>query len=131
MAVERKQLMRLTVSARRALIVLGLATAGATAAAVATAIPASAEPLGVVQLAGSSDAVSNSYIVVLKSSSTSVGTAAQQLVGRHGGAVRQTYGAALRGFEVSTSATSARKLAGDPAVAFVEQNRVIRLEATQ
>src|ERR1043165_5917550 len=123
--------MRLLVSTRRALLVLGLATAGATAAAVAASGPASAQTLGDVQFAGAPTAISNSYIVVLKSSSTGVSTAARRLVSRHGGAVRQTYDAALRGFEVSASATQARRLAGDPSVAYVEQNQVIHLDATQ
>ena len=117
-------------SARRVALALGIATAGATLAAVAASAPAQAAT-GNIQLAGGATAVSNSYIVVLKAGSADVGTTAGQLVRRHGGAVRQTYAAALRGFEVSTSESSARQLAGDPAVAYVEQNHVVQIDATQ
>src|SRR6185369_9613706 len=117
-------------SARRIALALGLATAGATVAALAASGPAQAAT-GAIQFAGGATAVSNSYIVVLKDARTDVGAAAGQLVRRHGGAVRQTYAAALRGFEVSTSEASARRLAGDPAVAYVEQNHLVELDATQ
>jgi subtilisin family serine protease len=111
-------------------IALGLATTGAIVATVAATGPASAA-VGEIRLAGGPTAVSDSYIVVLKDGATSVGTAANRLVSRHGGTVRQTYSAALRGFEVATSAAAARRIAGDPSVAYVEQNHVVRIQATQ
>src|SRR5262249_33147033 len=56
---------------------------------------------------------------------------ADRLVKSHGGAVRQTYSAALRGFEVSTNELSAKRLAADSAVAYVEQNHIFTVDATQ
>jgi subtilisin family serine protease len=117
-------------SARRIALALALAASGATAAALAASGPAYAA-VGDIQFAGGATAVSNSYIVVLKTGSADVGAAASQLVSRYGGAVRQTYSAALRGFEVTATASAAHLLAGDAGVAFVEQNHVVHLDATQ
>jgi subtilisin family serine protease len=123
-------LMSLLSKARRTTLILGLATAGATAAALAASSPAFAAE-GQIQAAGGVNAVGGSYIVVFKNGSTDVGATAARVVGRHGGAVRQTYSAALRGFELSASALQARRVAADPDVAYVEQNQIVSLDATQ
>jgi subtilisin family serine protease len=68
---------------------------------------------------------------VLQGGSASVDATASRLVRTHGGTVRQTYSAALRGFELNATEQAARKLAADPAVAFVEQNHVVTIDATQ
>jgi subtilisin family serine protease len=122
--------MSLLSKARRITLVFGLATAGATAAALAASSPAFAAE-GQIQAADATSAVNGSYIVVFKSGATDVGATAARLVGRHGGAVRQTYSSALRGFELGASALQARRLAADPEVAYVEQNQVLHLDATQ
>ncbi|MGC4788574.1 S8 family peptidase [Micromonospora sp. DT178] len=107
----------------------------AALAMVATATPAmAAEPVGTIRAAGGATAVADSYIVVFKDSSvarSSVGDTAQRLVGRHGGAVARTYGAALRGFEVRVDARAAARIAADPAVAYVEQNHTVSISGTQ
>ncbi|MER7420854.1 S8 family serine peptidase [Micromonospora peucetia] len=107
----------------------------ATLAMVATATPAmAAEPVGTIRAAGGATAVADSYIVVFKDSSvarSSVGDTAQRLVGRHGGSVARTYGAALRGFEVRVGAQAAARIAADPAVAYVEQNHTVSIAGTQ
>ncbi|MFV2112262.1 S8 family serine peptidase [Micromonospora sp. LOL_025] len=107
----------------------------AALAMVATATPAmAAEPVGTIRAAGGATAVADSYIVVFKDSSvarSSVGDTAQRLVGRHGGAVARTYGAALRGFEVRVDARAAARIAADPAVAYVEQNHTVTISGTQ
>ncbi|MEU9505634.1 S8 family serine peptidase [Micromonospora sp. NPDC048170] len=107
----------------------------ATLAMVATATPAmAAEPVGTIRAAGGATAVADSYIVVFKDSSvasSSVGDTAQRLVGRHGGSVARTYGAALRGFEVRVGAKAAARIAADPAVAYVEQNHTVSITGTQ
>src|SRR5215813_2298225 len=122
--------MALLVSTRRALIVLGLATAGAMVAAVAASLPAEAATAD-IQAAGGATAVNGSYIVALKDGSGSVDSVAGRLAARYGGTVRQTYDSALRGFEVSISEKAAHRLAADHAVSFVEQNHTITLAATQ
>ncbi|MEU2664146.1 S8 family serine peptidase [Micromonospora sp. NPDC007220] len=107
----------------------------AALAMVATATPAmAAEPVGTIRAAGGATAVADSYIVVFKDTSvarSSVGDTAQRLVGRHGGAVARTYGAALRGFEVRVDARAAARIAADPAVAYVEQNHTVSIAGTQ
>ncbi|SCG60969.1 S8 family peptidase [Micromonospora coxensis] len=116
--------------ARRSLLV-GLATL----AMVATATPAmAAEPVGTIRAAGGPTAVADSYIVVFKDSAVArarVGDDAQRLVGRHGGSVARTYGAALRGFEARVDARAAARIAADPAVAYVEQNHTVSIAGTQ
>ncbi|MFF0152407.1 S8 family serine peptidase [Micromonospora sp. NPDC005203] len=107
--------------------------AAATVLAVGTPALA-AEPAGVVRAAGGATAVPDSYIVVLKDSAVArdrVGDTAKRLSGRHGGTVARTYGAALRGFEVTVSASAAARIAADPAVAYVEQNHTVSISGTQ
>ncbi|MEU8180479.1 S8 family serine peptidase [Micromonospora sp. NPDC049044] len=107
----------------------------ATATVLAVGTPAlAAEPAGVVRAAGGATAVPDSYIVVLKDSAVArdrVGDTAKRLSGRHGGTVARTYGAALRGFEVTVSASAAARIAADPAVAYVEQNHTVSISGTQ
>ncbi|MFI7647733.1 S8 family peptidase [Micromonospora sp. NPDC049460] len=107
----------------------------ATMAMVATATPAmAAEPVGTIRAAGGATAVADSYIVVFKDTAVApatVGDTAQRLVGRHGGTVARTYGAALRGFEVRVGAGAAARIAADPAVAYVEQNHTVSIAGTQ
>ncbi|HEX6872556.1 MAG TPA: S8 family peptidase [Micromonosporaceae bacterium] len=79
--------------------------------------------------------VADSYIVVLKPTSQlrtrGVSATAAELVRRHGGTVGPVYRHALTGFEVGASAAVARRLAADPAVAYVEQNSVMTVNGTQ
>ncbi|WBB65700.1 S8 family serine peptidase [Micromonospora sp. WMMD812] len=107
----------------------------ATLTMLAAATPAlAAEPTGAIRAAGGDTAVADSYIVVFKDSAVSrstVGDNASRLVGRHGGAVARTYGAALRGFEVRVGAKAAARIAADPAVAYVEQNHTVSIAGTQ
>jgi subtilisin family serine protease len=102
--------------------------------ATAVAPAAAAPPEGAVRSAGGATAVADSYIVVFKDSAVSrasVGSAATGLIGRHGGTVARTYTTALRGFEISTSARSAARIAADPSVAYVEQNHTVQITDTQ
>ncbi|WP_430499124.1 S8 family peptidase [Micromonospora trifolii] len=110
-----------------------IGVAAATVLAVGTPALA-AEPVGVVRAAGGATAVPDSYIVVLKDSAVArdrVGDTAKRLSGRHGGTVARTYGAALRGFEVTVNASAAARIAADPAVAYVEQNHTVSISGTQ
>ncbi|MEV4196841.1 S8 family peptidase [Micromonospora globbae] len=107
----------------------------ATLTMLAAATPAlAAEPTGVIRAAGGDTAVADSYIVVFKDTAVSRNTVAdnaRRLVGRHGGSVARTYGAALRGFEVRVDAKAAARIAADPAVAYVEQNHTVSIAGTQ
>jgi subtilisin family serine protease len=79
--------------------------------------------------AGSADAVPNSYIVVLKDGSAA--SQAPALASRFGGRLGFVYDAALTGFSVTMSPAEARQLAAHRSVAFVEQNQVVQVSATQ
>ncbi|WP_408631840.1 S8 family peptidase [Micromonospora palythoicola] len=128
-------------TARRQLIraLAVVATAAAVSAAGTTA--AVAAPTGEIRGAGASNAVSGSYLVVLRTdavgaagSSTArsaVPDRASALVKRYGGSVSDTYSAALTGFAAKMTAAQAARLAANPAVAYVEQDQVVTIQATQ
>jgi subtilisin family serine protease len=101
---------------------------GATVLALAgTGNAATGGGLGQVRYEGSAQSVANSYVVVLKNGSTADGSLARQ----YGGTVRQSWRAAVQGFEFSGSPLAARQLAADPAVASVEQNQYVSIDVTQ
>jgi subtilisin family serine protease len=95
----------------------------AVPAAAAQTVPA---PGGVVAGADSPDAIPGRYVVTLKHGVTGLGASAQSLV-----AGKVTGGATSSAFVASLNAQEARRLAADPSVAIVEQDRVVRVEATQ
>lgn len=114
---------------------LAAITSLATAALVGglTALPAQAAPAeGNVLAAGSPTAVKDSYIVTLKKSVglKASSAAGKDLVAEYGGTVKRTFTKALNGYSAALSATEARRLAADPAVAAVEQNQRVRLADT-
>jgi len=108
--------------------------AAVLAAAAAGGTPAAAAPAeGAILQAGGPTAIADSYVAVFKDtvSRDGVDGAARGLAGRFGGTVGHTYRHALRGFEVRMSEASARRLAADPTVAFVQQNHTLQLVDTQ
>jgi subtilisin family serine protease len=85
-------------------------------------------------------AVPGSYIVVLKDSAVGgragtrqaqVSSQAGNLAARYGGTTGHVYGDAVNGFEARLSESAARRLAADPAVAYVEQNYTVTTSVTQ
>lgn len=116
---------------------LAVTASAATAAALLgtfAAVPAQAAPAeGAVLAADSADAVPGSYIVTLKQGAGFKAASAKgrNLIAGYGGTVRKTFGSALNGYTATLGATEARRLAADPAVASVEQNQVVRADATQ
>src|SRR5262249_31160264 len=60
-----------------------------------------------------------------------VGAVATTLADRYGATVRHTYGDALNGFSAQLSEKDAKRLAADPSVAYVEQDGVVSIDATQ
>ncbi|WP_405099293.1 S8 family peptidase [Micromonospora sp. NBC_01412] len=115
-----------------------------TVSAMATAMiggPATAAPTtGEIRSAGGATAVPSSYIVVLNDAAVggkagtraaAVTNSADKLAKRYGGDVAQVYGEALNGFEARLSEAAAKRLAADPAVAWVEQNHEVTLQTTQ
>ena len=97
---------------------------------------------GDVRYVDSPNAIAGSYIVLLKESAvgapagttlaaTKVPARAKDLTNRYGGSVARVYGAAVNGFEAKLSAKAARQLAANPDVAYVEQDQVVSIAATQ
>ncbi|MFC9587513.1 S8 family peptidase [Streptomyces yangpuensis] len=107
----------------------------ALALGAAVALPASAADggaRGVVQNAGAPGSVPNSYIVTLKDTAPRSTTVNGKLVAKkYGAKIDRTYSAALNGYSVELSQAQAEKLAADPAVQSVVQNRTFTVSATQ
>ncbi|MEU5696305.1 S8 family peptidase [Actinosynnema sp. NPDC020468] len=100
---------------------------GGLAAVLAIAVvatPAAAE--GVVLHAGSAAAVPGSYLVKPADTANPTDVAA-----RFGDRVTRAFTGSYRGFAVRLTARQARRLAADPAVAYVEQDQVVRANSTQ
>lgn len=120
---------------KKTMIAAAISTAtAATLLGAVTALPAQAAPTeGTVIGAGSPDAVKGSYIVTLKKNAGFKAASAQGkgLISEYGGSVKKTFRSALDGYTAELSAAEARRLAADPAVASVEQNRTVRADATQ
>lgn len=126
---------------RSQVLAVGLLALATTTAATAT--PAAAAPAtGEVRLAGTAEAIPGSYIVVLKDSAVggkagsgtaaaAVRTRSGALARSYGGSVKQTFGAALNGFEATLSAPAAKRLAANRDVKYVEQNQRVSLLTTQ
>jgi subtilisin family serine protease len=89
-----------------------------------TAIAPAPEARGEI-LAGGAVTVAGSYLVVLAPGAT-VGPRA--LTERYGGHVARVFSYALKGAEVTMSERAARRLAADPAVAWVERNAVHQMD---
>ncbi|MFC4145339.1 S8 family serine peptidase [Micromonospora mangrovi] len=129
------------VSVPRRRVLRALAVTAAAAALTAAATPALAAPTGQIRNAGAPDAISGSYLVVLKGDAvgaanslaarTAVPARAATLSKRYGGAVGDVWSAALTGYSAKMSVGQARRLAADPAVAYVEQDRVVTAQGTQ
>ncbi|WP_435210121.1 S8 family peptidase [Streptomyces sp. bgisy034] len=117
---------------RRRLAALSLTATAALAVSLVSALPAAAAPEGRIQYAGAADAVADSYIVTLRADHARSGSqAGRALVERYGADVERTYRKALNGYAIEASATEAKRLAADPAVASVVQNRTFHIDATQ
>uniref|UniRef100_A0AAU2JVB4 S8 family peptidase n=1 Tax=Streptomyces sp. NBC_00049 TaxID=2903617 RepID=A0AAU2JVB4_9ACTN len=117
---------------RRKLAGLSATAVVALALGAAAALPASAAetgPLGVIENAGAPGAVSGSYIVTLNDSAArSTADSGKAVAKRYGAKIDRTYSAALNGYSVEVSEAQARKLAADPAVKSVVQNRTFTVD---
>jgi subtilisin family serine protease len=116
--------------------ILRLGTAAAAAALLAAfGLPGTgvAAPVaeGSIVAAPGAEVVPGSYVVVLKDGAGAVAGQARTLAAKHDATVRATYSHALRGFAATMSERQARRLAADPAVAYVQANVVHRASDTQ
>ncbi|WHM36828.1 S8 family peptidase [Streptomyces sp. BPTC-684] len=109
-------------------------TAAALALGASLAVPAAATPAPQARIenAGAADAVPGSYLVTLKDSAARADSASGRAIAeRYGASVKRTYHRAVNGYAVALDEARARKLAADPAVRSVVQNRVLHVDTTQ
>jgi subtilisin family serine protease len=105
------------------------------ATVLGTGSAAAAPAGGDIRPAGTDAVVANSYVVVLKETPAlrrdGVDAVASSLRSQYGGSIGHTFRHALRGFEVNVGEAGARRLAASPAVAYVQQNGIFTISATQ
>ncbi|MCJ1677941.1 S8 family peptidase [Streptomyces sp. APSN-46.1] len=127
MSVKRHTRRKIAGISATAVVALALGAAAALPAAAADSAPQ-----GVIENAGAADAVPGSYIVTLKDSAArSTDDSGKAVAKRYGAKIDRTYSAALNGYSVAVSEAQARKLAADPAVKSVVQNRLFTVDGTQ
>ncbi|MET7367414.1 S8 family peptidase [Streptomyces sp. NPDC005566] len=103
------------------------AAAGVTLMNTSFAGAAPAPALGTVYGADAATAVSGSYIVMLDQKADKA-----ELAEEYGGKLKRNYTSAINGFSASgLSETEAKRLAADPAVSKVVQNKKFSINATQ
>ncbi|MFG3659860.1 S8 family serine peptidase [Streptomyces sp. NPDC047706] len=116
---------------RRRLAAIGALTSAALAAGLVSALPAGAAE-GHIQYEGAANAVADSYIVTLKADRARSGSAeGRALAEKYGASIERTYKKALNGYAIEASEAEAKRLAADPAVASVVQNRTFTIDGTQ
>jgi aqualysin 1 len=98
-----------------------------TLALVAGTVAAAATPT-----AAGAQEIPGQYIVVLKEQASAPSAAkAKTRVRNRGGTVQREYSRVLKGFSAKLSEAALAEVESDPAVAYVEPDRVITLDATQ
>ncbi|WP_406181649.1 S8 family serine peptidase [Streptomyces sp. NBC_01006] len=104
------------------------AAATAAVALIASPLAGAATPAeGTVYGLGAPGAISGSYVVILDASANK-----EQLAKKYGGELQRTYSSGVNGFSASgMSETEAKRLAADPAVGKVVQNKKFTIKATQ
>src|SRR5437764_10418544 len=122
------------VSARRGRFAsLLMAIAAATLVCLGLAGPAAAQT-GHVRYAGAPRAVKSNYIVVFNDGAVPKGklrAVTDALAAKHHATVQHRYGSALQGFSARMPEGEAERVAADPSVAYVEQDRTVNLAATE
>src|SRR5581483_7245801 len=111
-------------------IMRGAIAVAAFTFAAAIGIPAAASASGPSILgAGGPDAIPGSYIVVYKAATPAATT--DRLSALHSAKVTHRYDAALHGFAAEMTDAAAKRIAADPAVAYVSQNQRIHIDSAQ
>jgi subtilisin family serine protease len=110
-------------------------------AAIGASLIFAALPAFSAELRTAKKPVSGSYIVVLKegaaslagerSSASRVSAVAQDMAGKHRVRVKKSFEHALRGFVVEANDAGLARLLADPNVAYVEEDGVVTISATQ
>jgi subtilisin family serine protease len=123
-------MVRMRLSLRRLRAVAVTAVCAVTGVALLASPAAATPPDGVIDGAGEPGAISGSYIVTLKPAAvapSAVDATAEALADRFGGDVKEAFTASLPGFSVRMTEARAKRLAGDPLVQSVEQDKRVSL----
>src|SRR6266550_6301788 len=107
--------------------IVGLAFLAALAACESLSNPAQTPD---TPRASTAEAVPGQYIVVLQNSVADPATVASDLVNAAGGSLLHVYSSAIKGFAARLSAPAAAALQGNPLVASVEADQVMRADVT-
>ncbi|MBX9423142.1 MULTISPECIES: S8 family peptidase [Streptomyces] len=126
MSAMRDSRRRVATAAAIAVAALAL---GSLSTLPAVATPAAAE--GVIENAGAEGTIAGSYIVTLHESAQAETAKGRAVAAKFGAKIERTYTSALNGYHVELSEAQAKKLAADPAVKSVVQNRVFKVNGTQ
>ncbi|MFF8837462.1 S8 family serine peptidase [Streptomyces sp. NPDC015130] len=112
---------------RNAAIATGTAAAAAVALFAGNLAGAAAPAEGTVHGLGAPGAVSGSFVVILDASANKA-----ELAKKYGGTLQRSYGSEVNGFSASgLSVEEAKRLAADPAVGTVVQNKRFSINETQ
>ncbi|WP_432830474.1 S8 family peptidase [Dactylosporangium sp. CA-092794] len=117
----------------RASLRASVVAVASAAGLIALGTPALAAPEGTILGANEAGAIRDRYIVVFKDTVDAGATAdgASRLTERFGGQVRRSFGRSLKGFSAQLSERAARRIAADPRVAYVQQDKTVRVAGTQ
>ena len=110
--------------------IVALALLAALAACETMSNPAQQSPDMPIRTAAV-ETVPGQYIVVLQNSVADPATVARDLVNAAGGSLLRVYTSALKGFAARLSAPAAAALQGNPLVASVEADQMMRADGTQ
>ncbi|WP_225801273.1 S8 family peptidase [Streptomyces sp. NK15101] len=112
---------------RNAAIATGVAAAAVTALLTGNLAGAAAPAEGTVHGLGAPGAVDGSFVVILDASANKA-----ELAKKYGGTLQRSYGSEVNGFSASgLTVQEARRLAADPAVETVVQNKRFSIKETQ
>jgi subtilisin family serine protease len=75
------------------------------------------------------EVIPSQYIVVFRDQVTDAGPRARAKVSSHGGMLRHSYSSAIKGFAAILPPAAVAALRGDPDVAYIEQDQVVRATA--
>ncbi|WP_433051087.1 S8 family serine peptidase [Dactylosporangium sp. CS-033363] len=117
----------------RAFLRTTLIAAAATAGLVGAGTPALASPEGTILGANEAGSIRDRYIVVFKDTADASTTAAvaNRLAARAGGTVRRSFSKTLKGFSAQLTERAAKRLAADPLVDYVQQDKTVKVADTE
>ncbi|WP_433080034.1 S8 family serine peptidase [Dactylosporangium sp. CA-052675] len=117
----------------RAFLRTSLIAAAATAGLLGAGTPALAAPEGTILGANEAGSIRDRYIVVFKDSVAADGTAAaaNRLAEQFGGRVRRSFSRTLKGFSAQLTEKAAKRLAANPLVDYVQQDKTVSIEGSE